>query len=101
MAGAAIRLKPGNRPAGAQFYFKLLYDEPFGGVELQNVGARLQLLRLQYGELAADQDPEELAARLRAFHSVFAQGCAAGVLTASKIGALVDDFSSGRQAAVG
>lgn len=90
---AAIRLKPEAKPGNRQFYFKNLYDEPFGGVELENLTSRLQLLRLQYGRLAPDVDPADLAARLRSLHTAFAQGCAAGTMTPAAIAALVERFA--------
>ena len=89
---AAIRLKPENKPCNSGFYFKILFDEPFGGVEVPNITSRLQLLRLQYGRLAPDVQPEELAPRLRSFHTAFAHGCAAATMTPSKIAKLVDQF---------
>jgi hypothetical protein len=75
---AAIRLKPLTKPAPARFYFDILFDEPFGGNEIGGVAARLQLLQQQFGRLDPDVEPERLAARLRAFHSAFAEGCGAG-----------------------
>lgn len=92
---AAIRLKPGNKPGTWQFYFRLLYDEPFGGAEVVNVASHLQLLQLQYGRLAPDLDAEQLSADLHSFHSEFAHGCAAGTMTPRAIAALVDQFMRG------
>jgi hypothetical protein len=87
---AAIRLKPANKPGSAQFYFNILFEEPFGGVEIANVAARLELLRLQYGRLAPEARPEELARRLRDFHAAFTDACAAASMTAARIADLVD-----------
>ncbi len=95
----SVGLKPPdelNKPGNAQFYFKLLYDEPFGGVELQNITSRLQLLRLQYARLAAGVEPEELASRLRRFHTEFARACASGAIIPRRIAELVDDFARKR-----
>lgn len=89
---AAIWLKPSTKPAPRQFYFKILFDEPFGGNEVQGVVARLQLLRQQYGELKLDVKPEALVTQLRTFHIAFAQGCAAGTMELGQINTLIAAF---------
>ena len=43
---ASLSLKPDNKPIPANLVYKWLYDEPFGGVELQNVNATLRFLTL-------------------------------------------------------
>jgi hypothetical protein len=89
---AAIRLKPRISPGPAQWYFRLLFDEPFGGNEAAAVLARLQLLRQQYGAIRPDADAADLAARLQKFHTSFSQGCANGTMNLDQINALIAAF---------
>ena len=89
---ASIRLKPSSKPAPAKFYFMILFDEPFGGNEVQGVMSRLQLLRHEYGEVAPDVTPEDLVTRLRTLHGAFAQGCGDGTAGLAQINALVAAF---------
>ncbi|HYZ23912.1 MAG TPA: hypothetical protein VE690_17330 [Rhodopila sp.] len=89
---ATIRVKPSTRPASAGFYFRILFDEPFGGNEVPALIARLQLLRQQYGQIRAALDEQALVDRLRAFHLRFAEGCAQGTMDLGEINALVDSF---------
>jgi hypothetical protein len=90
---AAIRLKPTNRPANWQFYYRILFDEPFGGVEVQNTTSRLQLIRRQYGEIA-DLQPEAVVDHLRTFHQNFAKRCAAGTMDVAGIEQLIAEFEA-------
>ncbi|HVB16108.1 MAG TPA: hypothetical protein VNF04_06230 [Stellaceae bacterium] len=93
---ANIRLRPNNRPGSRAWYFRILFDEPFGGVEVANVTGRLQRLAKLYGDrLREDADPVELAERLRAFHDRFASRCAAGDLSVDDIATMVDRFAAG------
>ncbi|CAM6055308.1 unnamed protein product [Sphagnum tenellum] len=89
---AAIRLKPSTKPASMQFYFAILFKEPFEGNEVQSVVARLQLLRQQYGVMRSDIEAEDLVERLRNFHLAFAGGCAKGKIELSVINSLLDNF---------
>lgn len=89
---AAIRLKPSTKPAPMQFYFTILYKEPFENNEVESVTARLQLLRQQYGDLKPDIDPELLAKKLHAFHLAFADGCSQGKMDLDKINSLIATF---------
>jgi hypothetical protein len=34
---SAARLKPHDRPGTFKFYYDLLYEHPFGGVEVENM----------------------------------------------------------------
>jgi hypothetical protein len=40
----AIRLKPTVRPGSFRFYFDPLFDYPFGGIEVQNMRALMELI---------------------------------------------------------
>jgi hypothetical protein len=87
---ATIRLKPSTRPAPSEFYFRILFDEPFGGNEIPALIARLQLLRQQYGRISAAVDEHALVDRLRMLHRRFAEGCAQGTMGLGEINALLD-----------
>jgi hypothetical protein len=52
----ALRFKPSNRTGSFKFYFDLLFDYPFGGVEVRNI-------RLIMDEIA---DEHEVSVRRRA-----------------------------------
>ena len=45
---ASITIKPDNKPIPAKLVFLWLYDEPFGGTELQNVESSLNFLSYDY-----------------------------------------------------
>ncbi len=92
---AEIRLKPTGRPAAAQFYFSILFDEPFGGVEAANMARRLRRLQRQHYLVLPDADPAALAERVRRFHRSFAEACAHGAITDREIETLVDRFTRG------
>lgn len=72
-----IRLKPLDKPGDREFYRRILFDEPFGGVEERNVARKLVLLAEQYRLRSGIQAPA-IADRLRAFHDRLAERCAAG-----------------------
>ena len=84
-----IVLKPSNRRPRADFYFRILFDEPFGGAEVPNVTSRLKRLRLQGSEFTADVSPEGLAKRLRGFHAAFSKSVASGAVDDSSISQLI------------
>jgi len=46
----------------------LLFDYPFGGVEIQNMRTMMDLIREEY-DLAPAKSPEELVEWLRQFHT--------------------------------
>ncbi|MGE5271463.1 MAG: hypothetical protein ACM3JG_17515 [Thiohalocapsa sp.] len=69
----SMRFKPQNRTGSWRFYFDLLFDYPFGGVEVHN-------MRLIMGDIAEEYDharpiktPEEMVEWLRAFHTQLAE----------------------------
>jgi hypothetical protein len=63
-----LRLKPDSRTGSFKFYYDLLFDYPFGGVEVQNVRTMLQLIAEEYG-LEPAKSPEELVEWLQQVHS--------------------------------
>jgi hypothetical protein len=67
-----IILKPDNRRPNAAFYYRILFDEPFGGAELPNIMSRLKRLQRQGYTLTTNASPAELLARLDQFHKTFA-----------------------------
>ena len=44
-----MRMKPNNRTGSFKFYFDLLFDYPFGGVELQNMRKIMDFIICEYG----------------------------------------------------
>ncbi len=66
-----LRMKPDNRTGSFKFYYDLLFDYPFGGVEVQNLRTILDLISEVYG-LHPTKSPEELAEWLKQFHAVLA-----------------------------
>lgn len=64
-----LRFKPDNRTGSFKFYFDLLFDYPFGGVEVQNVRKIMELIAYEYGDARPTKSPEEMVAWLRAFHT--------------------------------
>jgi hypothetical protein len=63
-----LRIKPDSRTGSFKFYYDLLFDYPFGGVEIQNMRTIMDLIREEYG-LAPIKSPEELVEWLRQFHT--------------------------------
>jgi hypothetical protein len=72
-----IRLKPSNKPAEPEFYFRILFDEPFGGAELMNINVMLRDLRRVYS-MRDNIEPDQIVVRLHAFHQDFAQRASSG-----------------------
>jgi hypothetical protein len=68
-----LRMKPNNRTGSFKFYYDLLFDYPFGGVELQNMRILIQLIAEQYPNVPATKSPEELVAWLKQFHTRLAE----------------------------
>jgi len=86
---ADIRLKPHDRPASRDFYYRILFDERFGGVEELNVGRRLYRIARDGYALREAIDAARIAGRLRDFHAAFAAGCAKGEMSPDRVEALV------------
>ena len=66
-----LRMKPDSRTGSFKFYYDLLFDYPFGGVELQNTRTIMNLISEEYG-LHPTKSPEELAGWLQQFHAKLA-----------------------------
>ena len=68
-----MRMKPNNRTGSFKFYFDLLFDYPFGGVELQNMRKIMDFIIREYGQVQPKKTPEEMVKWLRAFHTELAE----------------------------
>lgn len=73
-----LRMKPNNRTGPAKFYYDLLYDYPFGGVEIQNMRSVMDFITRRYPGVRATKTPEELVDWLRSFHTTVAERLHAG-----------------------
>ena len=67
-----LRMKRGNRTGSFKFYYDLLFEYPFGGVELQNTRTIMDLIGEEYG-LRPTKSPDELAEWLQQFHAKLAE----------------------------
>src|SRR5215510_1162711 len=52
-----LRMKPESRTGSFKFYYDLLFDYPFGGVEIHNMRSMMDLIREEY-VLAPTESPE-------------------------------------------
>lgn len=79
-----------NRPFDAAFYRRVLFDEPFGGVEERNVSGLIDLIRRQYGDELRrnEKDVPAIARELRTFHARLADGVAQGLYDPSLLAPL-------------
>jgi hypothetical protein len=68
-----LRFKPNHRTGSFKFYFDLLFDYPFGGVEIENVRKTMDLIAHEYGAMRPTKNPEEIVEWLRAFHTELAE----------------------------
>ena len=68
----SLRFKPNNRTASFRFYYDLLFDYPFGGVEVQNMRRIMDLISDEYDNPRSTKSPEEMVEWLRAFHTEMA-----------------------------
>ena len=84
-----IVLKPNDRRPKAEFYYRILYDEPFGGVELRNITSRLRQLQKQGYQFTTNLAPADLVNRLQQFHTEFAKRCAKASVPDNEIRALI------------
>ena len=69
----SLRFKPNNRTGSAKFYFDLLFDYPFGGVEVPNITLIMDEIADDYENARPTKSPEELIAWLRQFHMELAE----------------------------
>ena len=65
-------MKPDSRTGSFKFYYDLLFDYPFGGVEVQNTRTIMDLVSEEY-DLRPTKSPEELAEWLQQFHAKLAE----------------------------
>jgi hypothetical protein len=66
-----LRIKPNNRPGSVKFYFDLLFDYPFGGVEVENMRSIIDEISQDY-DASPTKSAEDLVAWLRGFHEELA-----------------------------
>jgi hypothetical protein len=71
-------MKPNNRTGTPKFYYDLLFDYPFGGVEVQNTRSMMDLISRHYQGIRPTKTPEEVVEWLRDFHTGLAQRLTAG-----------------------
>ena len=76
---AEIRLKPDNKPGPASFYYRILFDEPFGGTGTANVARRIRRLERQGYNVRMGTDLDIVVERMRKFHQTFADACSRGI----------------------
>jgi len=69
----ALRLKPNSRPGSFKLYFDLLYDYPFGGVEVQNMRIMMELIADEYEDARPVKRPEDMVEWLKQFHAGLAE----------------------------
>ena len=69
----SLRLKPGRRTASFKFYFDLLFDYPFEGVEVENMRRIMDLVADDYEGAQLTKRPEEMVEWLREFHTQLAE----------------------------
>jgi hypothetical protein len=55
-----LRMKPNNRTGTEKFYYDLLFDYPFGGVEIQNTRSIMSLISRHYQGIQPAKTPEEV-----------------------------------------
>ena len=69
----SLRFKPDRRPGSFKFYFDLLFDYPFGGVEVENMQRVFRHISEDYERAAPIKTPEEMVEWLRDFHMRLAE----------------------------
>jgi hypothetical protein len=89
---AEIRLKPDHRPGPRSFYYRIIFDEPFGGAETENIARRVRRIARQGYTVRQEADLGTMAERLRSFHEAFAELCSRGVST-EQIEAMIRGFA--------
>src|SRR5947209_3753138 len=68
-----LRFKLSNRTGSAKFYFDLLFDYPFGGVEVRNMRLIMDSIVDDYENVQSTKRPQEMVEWLRAFHTELAE----------------------------
>jgi hypothetical protein len=69
----SLRFEPHNRTGPFKFYFDLMFDYPFGGVEMQNVSRIIDFIIDEYEDARPTKTPEEMINWLRDFHTRLAE----------------------------
>ena len=69
----ALRFKPSDRTGSSKFYFDLLFEFPFGGVEVRNMRLIMDQIADEYETASPMKQPEEMVEWLRAFHTKLAE----------------------------
>ena len=78
-------MKPNNRTGAPKFYYDLLFDYPFGGVEVGNTRSIMNLISRRYQGIEPAKTPEEVVEWLRNFHTALAQRLSAGEMVLDMI----------------
>ncbi len=73
-----LRMKPNNRTGTPKFYYDLLFDYPFGGVEVRNTQSIMDLISRHYQGIQPAKTPAEVAEWLRDSHTALARRLSAG-----------------------
>jgi len=68
-----MRFKPNNRTGSSKFYFDLLFDYPFGGVEVRNMRLIMDQIADEYDDVRPTKQPEEMVEWLGEFHTELAE----------------------------
>jgi hypothetical protein len=68
-----MRFKPNNRTGSSKFYFDLLFDYPFGGVEVRNMRLIMDEIADEYEGAPPTKTPDEMVEWLREFHRELAE----------------------------
>jgi hypothetical protein len=68
-----LKFKSNNRPGPFKFYFDLLFEYPFGGVEVQNVQILMDGILDDYDNVHPVKSPQEVVEWLRQFHAELAE----------------------------
>ena len=68
-----LRIKPTSRTGSFKFYFDLLFDYPFGGVEVRNMRLIMDDIADSYQNTQVAKTPEQMVEWLRNFHARLAE----------------------------
>lgn len=68
-----LRIKPDRRTELFKFDHDLLFDYPFGGVEVQNMRIMTEFISKEYDGIGPATSLEEIVGWLKAFHETLAQ----------------------------
>src|SRR3954447_113926 len=68
-----LKFKSNKRPGLSKFYFDLLFEYPFGGVEVANVTILMEAVSEDYEGIQPIKRPEEVVEWLHDFHTRLAE----------------------------